>query len=589
MLVVHGIGQRSRSDFEELVEGLAAALGGDVRLVPVYWGDLVAQADQAATVIPAHEPAQDPSPFAALASEIQAEFLRDLRVRITDLVVPYLADALLYQKPAVRRKIRARLIESVPAGYGTRDRPISVIAHSLGGVVAFDAAVSGSPRLWIKNFVTLGSQAAFFHLQDPRGTLAAYTTGSAVKLPRTINHWINVSDRHDWLAFGTDRVFRLHDGVSPAEVGIESTTDLLRGLLTSHFAYWSAPPAVEAIGRALRSTQPFDTTGARSRLASLRELEELVAGTDLQAKVNAMEEVGLRALESPAVYRLLAVEARRDTSRLEGQARADADYVRQAALWTLGLIFKGRYADRPTVQFPGLDTIRAVVGDEAEDPEVRMAGVQALQILGRPNDPEVRAIVATAQRAGSADLTRLADGVLAGHTLPMPYLRAGGPDPVREASLEELERMMAAPDPQVRVDAMEQIALRGVGTARTYSLLSRQARGSVSGLEGLTSTDADYLRQAALWTLGMLNKAQHENVPTRRLPGMDVFQEVTGDIRECEDVRIAAIQALQVVHRPRDPAVRALLEQVRSDPGTDLQRIVQAALAGERIPLPGEP
>jgi hypothetical protein len=46
-----------------------------------------------------------------------------------------------------------------PAGYGTIDRPIKAIGHSLGGVILFDLAVSTSgPPIWLSHLVTLGSQ-----------------------------------------------------------------------------------------------------------------------------------------------------------------------------------------------------------------------------------------------------------------------------------------------------------------------------------------------------------------------------------------------------------------------------------------------
>ncbi|MEU8728679.1 hypothetical protein AB0C68_04755 [Streptomyces tendae] len=59
-------------------------------------------------------------------------------------------------------------------GPGPPDRPVRVVAHSLGGVVAVDMATASAP-LWTSSLLTFGSQAAFFHVCDPRGgQLAPY-------------------------------------------------------------------------------------------------------------------------------------------------------------------------------------------------------------------------------------------------------------------------------------------------------------------------------------------------------------------------------------------------------------------------------
>jgi hypothetical protein len=40
VLVIHGIGTRDRQSYLDDVATLNGALGDDVRLVPVYWGDM---------------------------------------------------------------------------------------------------------------------------------------------------------------------------------------------------------------------------------------------------------------------------------------------------------------------------------------------------------------------------------------------------------------------------------------------------------------------------------------------------------------------------------------------------------------------
>lgn len=51
-VVVHGVANRDREEFERLVDRLAGEIGTDARLVPVYWGDLGAATDGLLAAIP---------------------------------------------------------------------------------------------------------------------------------------------------------------------------------------------------------------------------------------------------------------------------------------------------------------------------------------------------------------------------------------------------------------------------------------------------------------------------------------------------------------------------------------------------------
>jgi pimeloyl-ACP methyl ester carboxylesterase len=114
-------------------------------------------------------------------------------------------------------------------------KPISVIAHSLGGVIAFDAATRSSDALWIDGFVTFGSQAAFFQVLDPRPSLPLYIPGRPIRLPETIERWTSLWEPLDVLAFAAGKVFRLHSGLAPTDVRL--VHDLHSGLAT-HGTYW---------------------------------------------------------------------------------------------------------------------------------------------------------------------------------------------------------------------------------------------------------------------------------------------------------------------------------------------------------------
>lgn len=179
-------------------------------------------------------------------------------------------------------------------------------------------------------------------------------------------------------------------------------------------------------------------------------------------------------------------------------------------------------------------------------------------------------------------------------SVDQPQAQAG----LKSANVEQLNAMIDQPTTlQERMDAMEEIGGRGYGTAKTYDLLKREALADTSHLQGQAKDDADYVRQAALWTLGMLNASQNASVPTKNLPGLDVLKQVIQDEKENKDVRAAAIQAWQVINRQDDKDMKNILKDVAgkgwfnffSKPDPDLKRLAEEALAGKTIPLPSGP
>lgn len=157
-----------------------------------------------------------------------------------------------------RGEIHQRIFETLDreaAGCGSSDRPVTVIAHSLGGLACFDAALGsdvlqhGSQRkLHIKRFVTIGSQPAFFHVLAPREGIDTYAPGKPVALPSSIGEWINLWHPMDVLAFVTAPVFRLASGRAPRDVCIDTPmTEILHDNGWMHSAYWQSEHLIEAL------------------------------------------------------------------------------------------------------------------------------------------------------------------------------------------------------------------------------------------------------------------------------------------------------------------------------------------------------
>jgi hypothetical protein len=167
-----------------------------------------------------------------------------------------LGDIVAYhqRRTAIHTRLFDVLDREAP-GYGTEKRPIAVLAHSLGGLITFDAALGsyvpqdGAPRqLHISRWVTFGSQPAFFHVLAPRSGIAPYRPGRPVTLPGTIGKWTNLWHPLDILAFTAGTVFRLSTGQVPKDLRVDTAaSEIIDRIGWLHSAYWSSTSLVDAL------------------------------------------------------------------------------------------------------------------------------------------------------------------------------------------------------------------------------------------------------------------------------------------------------------------------------------------------------
>jgi alpha-beta hydrolase superfamily lysophospholipase len=158
-------------------------------------------------------------------------------------------DILVYQRDrdAIQECVRDAIATIDPGLGRSAERPIDVIGHSLGGVIAVDIATSDDP-LWIRRLVTFGSQSSFFHVCDPRGGLIKPYGGEPVVLPESIGAWTNLWEPLDPLAFVAAPIFRLHNGGKVQDVQI---AHLASSGLWTHSVYWKLDDVVRNIREAL--------------------------------------------------------------------------------------------------------------------------------------------------------------------------------------------------------------------------------------------------------------------------------------------------------------------------------------------------
>ncbi|MGB0766311.1 MAG: hypothetical protein ACPGYV_01225 [Phycisphaeraceae bacterium] len=297
VLLIHGIAMRREDKVAKYAASLNALVGDRYELVPVYWGDLggddtylhkvigrhavsatgfshmvheaVARpmsrgsgkvrawierrrGDRRRSLLIEHRSRQRSRDARSMVKGYMSDKFQDARLWLTQQTLPFITDVIVYQSHTYRAKIQSRVREVVKRELGpeagSASCPVKVIAHSLGGVVAFDLACCGDEPLHMDAFVTLGSQPAFFHLLDPREGVEPFE-GEPVTVPESIGRWTNVWDEYDMLGFATDQVFRLHDGTAPLDVRVRATRSRLKGglLMRSHLRYFTSAETADAI------------------------------------------------------------------------------------------------------------------------------------------------------------------------------------------------------------------------------------------------------------------------------------------------------------------------------------------------------
>lgn len=172
-----------------------------------------------------------------------------LRTELGPVVHRFLGDTLVYQRDRSRIHDRVRaVVAEHGAGLGQDPRrPVQIIGHSFGGVIAVDLAVDENP-MWIHSLVTIGAQASLFHVTDPRSPrLSAFRADDGpVRLPPSLRRWTNLWEPMDVLAFVAARVFALADGSAPSDVPVAHRAS--HGLWT-HSAYWDTTELLDVMNR----------------------------------------------------------------------------------------------------------------------------------------------------------------------------------------------------------------------------------------------------------------------------------------------------------------------------------------------------
>ena len=152
--------------------------------------------------------------------------LRRHRGNLSDAAMLPIGDILLYQARGaeVRDFIRSKVVTAEP--------PVTIVAHSLGGIACFDMLALPDPPE-VARLITVGSQPPLLY---ELGSLASIKPPRG--LPACFPPWLNIYDRNDFLSYVARRLFT-------AVVDMEVASN--QPFPDSHSAYFGSRAVWEAI------------------------------------------------------------------------------------------------------------------------------------------------------------------------------------------------------------------------------------------------------------------------------------------------------------------------------------------------------
>jgi hypothetical protein len=190
---------------------------------------------------------------AAARRKLIGSFYRAVRAQYLTASAHFAGDIILYQRRHL--EIQARVWETVireAPGYGLRERPITVVTHSLGGSVAFDLAVAGTPRLHIDRLLTCACTVPYFHVIGcSPDTIAPHRPGATASVPDSIGAWTNFWLPLDPWGYLASPVFRLADGSAPNDLEVHSGEREDRIMRHAAANYWRHPMVINGLRAAL--------------------------------------------------------------------------------------------------------------------------------------------------------------------------------------------------------------------------------------------------------------------------------------------------------------------------------------------------
>jgi pimeloyl-ACP methyl ester carboxylesterase len=155
---------------------------------------------------------------------------------------PPIGDIVLYQARGqrIRDYIEKQILEH------SKQSPVVIVAHSLGGIASLDLLITKDLWKHVRALVTVGSQGSYFY---EIGALWSLEKTDTSTLPAHFpgKRWLNILNRWDFLSYEAEPVFPKHatdrvvTGLSPFPV--------------SHSAYWKNPQTWQHVATFLNDSR----------------------------------------------------------------------------------------------------------------------------------------------------------------------------------------------------------------------------------------------------------------------------------------------------------------------------------------------
>ncbi len=230
ILFIHGIGDSAAEAAEIFEKNIKNETVHDgVEVYKFFWKNLISKKEDTLKKKIGKFPKKELLPFNFnLKESIETYLIIQLRRHL----IGYFGDAVFYLSESSKKVISQ--LESAILEIAKKDKSakVSIVAHSLGSVIAFDALSDKKfqrkmkkKRLSIENLFTVGSPLALFLLRSE--------TSATEHLPIT-GKWINIYDKRDIIAsplspfFGQCRDVQIKlQGSSPLTAHLNYFSDAL--------------------------------------------------------------------------------------------------------------------------------------------------------------------------------------------------------------------------------------------------------------------------------------------------------------------------------------------------------------------------
>ncbi len=262
VLIVHGIGGYPNAFPQEFQQELLGRIPIAVEDLARRYRLSAAPPSDGVNIIPGRwGPVTE-----AIQEELERRIFRDKVDFLRWFGMRIMGDVVAYRGPAVYQAVHRALAEDLRNGVRPESGHLTVVAHSLGAVVASDffydhtlkigRPLADSFGVAFSNFFTLGSPLVLYAMQAPGE--GAFDAGRVldrfdrpVRVESPTGVWMNVFDDADIIGYPIRAINQAHTEAVTADVCTGVGTFLSRGNPLSHGRYWSDRRVTQLIAEKL--------------------------------------------------------------------------------------------------------------------------------------------------------------------------------------------------------------------------------------------------------------------------------------------------------------------------------------------------